>query len=132
MVSERLKSAWSFQMAKKELANLARLATVSDVSAFSEEESGKVYAVKVKNTEEEKTLDFVTLQNVVGKSKLKSNDFTLEVTDDMIRFKGYGEGNGVGLCLHSAAILAKKGFDARQILAELFSDTALEKKKPES
>jgi stage II sporulation protein D len=130
MVSERLKSAWSFQMAKKEIANLAKLAAISDISTFSEEESGKVYAVNVKSSSGERTLDFATLQNVVGKEKLKSNDFTVEVTDDSVRFKGYGEGSGIGLCLHSASLMAKKGLNAKQILAELFSDTSLEKMPP--
>ena len=132
MVSERLKSAWSFQMAKKELEHLAHLANISTVSTHSEENSGKVRAIQVKsNDSEERVLNFETLQNVVGKAKLKSNDFTLEINQDMVKFKGYGEGDGVGLCLHSAQILSKKGFNARQILGELFSDTSLQKTKPE-
>jgi len=127
MESERLKSAWSFQIAKDQLAKLAKLAQVSSVSAFSEKHSGKVYAVKIDNEKEGKTVDFFELQKALGKSKLKSNDFTIEVLDNTVRFKGYGEGNGVGLCLHSAGLMAKQGLNAKEILSKFFPEANLEK-----
>jgi stage II sporulation protein D len=127
MEAERLKSSWSFQMSKQEFASLAKLAKVSNISVFSEKESGKVYAVKLENDSTTKTMDFFTLQNIVGKSKLKSNDFTMEVLDQSIKFKGFGIGNGVGLCLHTARLMAKQGLDAKKILSQFFNDTQVEK-----
>ncbi len=127
MEAERLKSSWSFQMSKQEFANLAKLAKVSNISVFAEKESGKVYAVKLGDELATKTMDFFTLQNIVGKSKLKSNDFTMEVTDQSVKFKGFGVGNGVGLCLHTAKIMAKQGYDAKKILSQFFTDTQVEK-----
>ncbi len=127
MEAERLKSAWSFQVAKDQLATIAKLAQVSSASAFSEKGSGKVYAVKINDGSNIKTLDFFALQEALGKNKLKSNDFTIEVLDNAIRFKGYGEGNGVGLCLHSATLMAKQGLDAKTILSKFFEEASLEK-----
>ena len=127
MESERLRSGWSFHVDKEELAKVVHLAAISSMSVFSEKESGKVYAIKVGSEEKAKTLDFFTLQNALGKSKLKSNDFTIEVLDNSVKFKGYGQGNGVGLCLYSATLMAKQGLDAKRILAEFFADTQLEK-----
>lgn len=129
MESERLKSSWSFQVSKQELANLAHLNKLANVSVFSEKESGKVYAVKMSDEAGTKTIDFATLQKALGKAKLKSNDFTMEVLDQAIRFKGFGEGNGVGLCLHTARLMAKQGLDAKKILSQFFTDTSLEKVK---
>lgn len=129
MESERLKSAWSFQISKAELANLAHLAHVSRLSTFSEKESGKVYAVKMGTDEETKTIDFFTLQNTLGTSKLKSNDFTVEILENAIRFKGYGKGDGVGLCLHSATLMAKQNLSAQDILAKFYPEASLEKVK---
>lgn len=129
MESERLKSCWSFQVSKKELANLAHLDKLANVSVFSEKESGKVYAVKMSDEAVTKTLDFATLQKALGKAKLKSNDFTMEVLDQAIRFKGFGAGDGVGLCLHTARLMAKQGLDAKKILSQFFTDTSLEKVK---
>lgn len=127
MESERQRSGWSFQVDKEELAKIVHLAAVSSMSVFSEKESGKVYAIKVGNDDKAKTLDFFTLQNALGKSKLKSNDFTIEIFDNSVKFKGYGQGNGVGLCLYSATLMAKQGLDAKRILSEFFADTTLEK-----
>jgi stage II sporulation protein D len=127
MEGERLKSAWSFQLAKDQLAKIAKLANVSSMSTFAEKTSGKVYAVKIDNGPEVKTIDFFALQEAVGKSKLKSNDFSVEVLDNAIRFKGYGQGNGVGLCLHTADLMAKQGLDAKAILSKFFEEASLEK-----
>lgn len=127
MESERMKSSWSFQLSKQELANLAKIAKVSNIAVFSEKDSGKVYAVKMSDDQTTKTMDFFTLQNIVGKTKLKSNDFTMEVLDQSIKFKGFGIGHGVGLCLHTAKLMAKQGFDAKKILSQFFVDTQIEK-----
>ncbi|MBS0628342.1 MAG: hypothetical protein JSS09_09035 [Verrucomicrobia bacterium] len=97
------------------------------MSAFSEKGSGKVYAVKINDGNDVKTLDFFDLQEALGKTKLKSNDFTIEVLDNVVRFKGYGQGNGVGLCLHSATLMAKQGLDAKTILSKFFEEASLEK-----
>lgn len=127
MESERLRSGWSFQVDKEELAKMVHVAAVSSLSVFSEKESGKVYAIKVGNDDKAKTLDFFTLQNALGESKLKSNDFTVEILDNSVKFRGYGQGNGVGLCLYSATLMAKQGLNAKRILSEFFADTTLEK-----
>jgi len=127
METERLKSSWSFQVSKQELAKIAQLAKVANIALFSEKDSGKVYAIKVSDDISTKTLDFSTLQTALGKAKLKSNDFTLEVLDQAIRFKGFGSGNGVGLCLHTARLMAKQGLDAKKILSQFFTGTTLEK-----
>ncbi len=127
MESERAKSGWSFQVPRSEFAKLAGFSSTSKISTFAEKESGKVYAIKIENDKNAKIVDFFTLQNYLGKTKLKSNDFTIEVLDQTVRIKGYGEGNGVGLCLHTADLMAKQGADAKRILSEFFGGTALEK-----
>ncbi|MBX9924589.1 MAG: SpoIID/LytB domain-containing protein [Rhabdochlamydiaceae bacterium] len=127
MESERMKSCWSFQVSKQELANLVKTAKVSNISVFSEKDSGKVYAVKISDQQNTKTLDFFSLQKALGESKLKSNDFTMEVQDQWIKFKGFGIGHGVGLCLHTARLMAKQGLDAKKILNQFFTGTELTK-----
>jgi stage II sporulation protein D len=127
MESERLKSAWSFQISKTDLADLAGLTSVSSLSVFSEKESGKVYAVKLGTEGNIKTLDFFALQKALGANKLKSNDFTVEVLENAIRFKGYGKGTGVGLCLRCAGLMAKQNLNAQDILAKFYPEASVEK-----
>jgi len=127
MESERSKSAWSFQIAKSQLAKIAHLVHISAITPFAEKRSGKVYAIRLDDQGNTATIDFFTLQNAMGKTKLKSNDFSVEILEDSVRFKGYGEGSGVGLCLHSAQLMAKKGMDAKAILMKFFPDAELMK-----
>ena len=58
---------------------------------------------------------------------MKSNDFQIQVTSDKVIFKGFGEGNGVGLCLFSANAMADKGEKAPKIMTSFFPETKLEK-----
>lgn len=127
MESERLKSAWSFQLPKQELASLLHVEELGSFTPCTEKKSGKVYAVKVRNKDEIKTIEFFSLQKMIGKEKLKSNDFTVEVANEVVRFSGYGEGFGVGLCIYAANMMAKQGLDAKRILSEFYSQTTLEK-----
>lgn len=127
METERMKSCWSFQVSKQELAKLIHVPQIASIALFSEKESGKVYAMKVSDDTLTKTIDFTTLQGSLGKNRLKSNDFELEVLDQTIRFKGFGVGNGIGLCLHTAELMAKKGLDAKKILHQFFEDATIEK-----
>ena len=59
----------------------------------------------------------------MGEGNLVSNDFKVKINKDKILFEGYGKGDGVGLCLFSAAKLAKSGELAPKILAQFFPKT---------
>lgn len=125
--SDRQKLGWSFTVSRDQLAHIAQLNKISKIALFSEKNSGKVYAVKLSDGDSTQDVDFFTLQKALGEQKLKSNDFTLEVKDDAVTFKGYGQGHGTGLCLYSAGLMAKQGQDAARILATFFPGTKLEK-----
>jgi len=127
MEAERQKSSWSFQITKQELASLLDLPEISSMSLFTDKESGKVYAVKMSYAQGSKQLDFQKLQQALSAKKLKSNDFTVEETSHFFRFQGFGSGLGIGLCLHTADIMAKKGLDAKRILESCFADAQIEK-----
>lgn len=125
--ADRQKFGWSFTTTREQLAKIASLHKVAKISLFSEKHSGKVYAVKLSDGQETKDVDFFQFQKALGTNKLKSNDFTLEVKGDLVTFKGYGEGPGVGLCLHTTQVMAQKGMDADKILSSFFPGTKIEK-----
>jgi hypothetical protein len=55
---------------------------------------------------------------ILGWHVIKSNDFTVERRGSgSFEFQGRGLGHGVGLCQWGAAELARRGLDAREILA---------------
>jgi len=126
---DREQHRWMFAIPKAALAKTANLSNITAVDLYLAHNSDKVYAVKLSNGSEANDVDFFTLQKVLGSQKLKSTDFTVALKGDQLVFSGYGEGPGVGLCLYSAAALARKGENASQILSRFFPDTQLEKMK---
>jgi len=100
---------------------------VTGLELFIEDESKKVYAIRVHDGSRHQDIDFFTLQNGLSKETLLSNDFTVSLQGNLAIFDGYGEGCGVGLCLYSASHMAKRGDDAPNILATFFPFSHLEK-----
>ena len=125
--SDRQKMGWSFSIDKDELAKISQVSQVSQISLFSDKSSGKVYALKIGDGHDSRQMDFLMLQKSLGESKLKSNDFTIDVKGEEITFKGYGKGLGTGLCLYSAELMAKQGQDALKILNTFFPGVKVEK-----
>ncbi len=128
-LKDRDHSQWSCALPKSLLAQATDLPNISGVDLYVAPQSEKVYAVKVSGETMVKDYDFSTFQRIVGKNKLRSNDFKIQVKGDEIVFTGYGDGPGVGLCLYSAKVLAERGEKAPKILSDFFPETRLEKVK---
>ena len=123
---DREKHAWKFSISKKDLAKALGAVKVHEFDLYQDGKSHKIYGARLKDNDHVLQFDFVKLQHALGPSRLKSNDFTLEANDTELIFKGFGEGNGVGLCLFSANAMADKGDKAPKILASFFPETQLE------
>ena len=123
---DRQKHVWTFSISKKELAKALGAVKVNEFDLYQDEKSQKVYGARLKDNDDVIQLDFAKLQTALGAARLKSNDFTLEANGDELIFKGFGEGNGVGLCLYSASAMSDKGDKAPKILASFFPDAKLE------
>ena len=123
----RARHHWSFSVPKTTLAKIAKTNRVTGLDLFVENESKKVYAIKVHDGTRSVDLDFFVLQEGVGKENLLSNDFTVSLQGNSAIFDGYGEGCGVGLCLYSAGFMSKRGDTAPDILATFFPFSHLER-----
>ena len=117
---DKEESRWTYSLSKGQLANIVKTSKMTKIDLFSDKESSKVYAIRVHNGKAFQDIDFFNLQNAIGDTKLKSNEFTVKVKGDQIVFDGYGEGHGVGLCLYSAAKMSGKGLKAKDILTAFF------------
>lgn len=124
---ERQQHAWNFSISRQDLAKALGAVKISAFDLYTDEKSQKVYGARLSEGFRIQQFDFTKLQAALGNTRLKSNDFTVQTAGDMIIFRGFGEGNGVGLCLFSAGALADKGEKAPQILASFFPETELEK-----
>lgn len=126
---DRDKHSWAFSISKQDLAKALGAVKVNEIDLYQDHTSHKVYGARVKDGTQAVQVDFTKLQTALSPTKLKSNDFIVEVHGDQIQFKGFGEGSGVGLCLFSASAMADKGEKATKILETFFPETKLERKR---
>lgn len=117
--------AWTFSISKQDLAKALGAVKVSEFSLYQDEKSKKIYGARLKEDSKAHQFDFTQLQKALGNTRLKSNDFQVQMTGDKIIFKGVGEGCGVGLCLFSAGAMSDKGEKAPKILAAFFPEAKL-------
>jgi len=122
---DREKSAWKISFTKKELSALLNSSSLSSISLFKAKGTNKVYALRLSTQSGPFNLDFFAFQKALGKKSLPSNDFSVEMGKKGIIFTGYGEGNGVGLCLKSAHRLAEKNEPCPKILQRHFPGAQL-------
>jgi len=121
----RQDSKWTYQITKKAMAKQLGLSAVKSIEVFVDQPSGKSYGLRIKDESELHDIDFLTLQEKLGKEHILSSDFSVSVKEDAVLFTGYGRGHGVGLCLYSASALAQNGENAVKILAKFFPETYL-------
>lgn len=121
----RQESKWTYQIGKKTLAHLFNVSQIKSLELFVDQPSSKVYGLRIKDGVESHDVDFLTLQEKLGSSHLKSSDFTVALKDESVVFTGFGKGHGVGLCLYSANALAQNGENAVKILSKFFPETYL-------
>ena len=123
----RKDTRWSLTIDTQELAKVVKTNRVTGMDLFVDHVSGKVYATRLHDGTHTEDVDFVALQEKLGKDNLKSNDFNVSIKGNIALFEGYGEGNGVGLCLYSASQMAERGDEAPAILSIFFPNTSIEK-----
>ncbi|MGE0198827.1 MAG: SpoIID/LytB domain-containing protein [Simkaniaceae bacterium] len=123
----RSDSHWSLTLDTQELAKVVKTNRVTGMDLFVDHFSGKVYAARIHDGAHTEDISFQDLQKALGKEKLKSNEFTVNIKGNVAAFEGYGVGPGVGLCLFSAKQMAERGDTAPQILQMFFPHTQLEK-----
>ncbi len=126
---DRDKHAWAFTISKQDLAKALGAVKVSEIDLYQDPKSNKVYGARIKDENQSHQFEFTKLQTALSPTKLKSNDFTVQIQGDTVQFKGFGEGTGVGLCLFSAGAMADKGEKAPKILEAFFPETKLERKR---
>ncbi|QVL56711.1 MAG: SpoIID/LytB domain-containing protein [Simkaniaceae bacterium] len=123
----RKDTRWSLTIDTQELAKVVKTNRVTGMDLFVDHTSGKVYATRLHDGSHTEDINFATLQEKLGKDKLKSNDFNVSIKGNIALFEGYGQGNGVGLCLYSASQMAERGDEAPAILSMFFPNTSIEK-----
>jgi stage II sporulation protein D len=125
----REKRAWTHIISKSSFAKALGMTKIAKADLYLDKESGKAYGLKVSDGSKSRDIDFLKLQKIVGKEKLRSNDFTIELKGEKVIFSGFGEGMGVGLCLYSAEQMIKHGEGTTKILAAFFPGAKIDNRR---
>lgn len=88
------------------------------IKILSYTESGRVKTIKIGTKE----ISGVEARKVFG---LKSNNFTVEINGDNIKFSVIGYGHGVGLSQSGSDVLAKQGYLAEDIIKYYFNNVEI-------
>lgn len=124
---ERESNRWKCTLSTKELSEILELNDIQTVDLYQDSQSKKVYGIRFSDTHKISELSFFKFQELIGKNRILSNDFTVHIVKDYVLFTGYGKGCGVGLCLFSADEMAKLGDSAPYILSNFYPTTTLVK-----
>ncbi|KPK31999.1 MAG: hypothetical protein AMS24_05130 [Chlamydiae bacterium SM23_39] len=120
---DKKESFWSFSIPIKKFNDIFKIEKIEEIKLFQEKESKKIYAIRIKEKDTIKDINFFTFQKKLGKENIKSNDFSVIIDENKIIFEGYGIGHGVGICLYSATAIAQNGKDAATILHKFYPNT---------
>jgi len=81
-------------------------------------ESGRVKKIRIGNKE----LSGIDARKLFG---LKSNNFSIEIIGEKIKFFVIGYGHGVGLSQSGSDVLAKNGYNYKDIIKYYFKDVEI-------
>lgn len=123
---DRVIKEWQCSVSTAWLASFVGFEDITAVDLFADPFSKKVYSLRLRNGQESKEIDFFALQEEMGAGQLLSSDFTAEVEEGNVLFRGYGVGHGVGICLYSAKQMETSGKSAREILENFYPDAHLQ------
>ncbi|MCX8022194.1 MAG: SpoIID/LytB domain-containing protein [Syntrophorhabdaceae bacterium] len=131
---------WKVEYRREEIEGLIEEKTGIDIGELIElipvkrGPSGRIYSLKVTGSKKEiKVGKELEIRRILSKSHLLSSAFTIKHAYDRrgklekVTLFGGGWGHGVGLCQIGAAVMAKRGFNAEEILSHYFSGTKIEK-----
>ena len=125
---------WKVVYTKQQLADILKrrsgydFGEILEIIPLKRGVSGRISYLKIVGT---KTTVVVgkelEIRKWLSESHLYSSAFIVEKKDSCFIFYGAGWGHGVGLCQIGAAVMSKKGYDYRQILAHYYKNTEIQK-----
>ena len=101
------------------LLNISKNVTITDIKRSS---TNRIVSLTINNQEFSGT-------DIRKKLNLRSTDMDFEITEDKIIITTRGYGHGVGLSQYGANLMAKNGYNYKQILEHYYSGVELSKIK---
>jgi len=133
---------WKARLSYKEIENRLNkyginVKGIRSVTEGSRDKSGRLKAIKIKDTTGGKKIPCFKFRLAVGPNTIRSTNFTVKNAAKDAVFSGTGWGHGVGMCQWGAFGMAKRRINYKKILeyyypgARITSYEKLSREKPE-
>jgi len=121
---------WKMRISRKEfLKRLGSAAGSIDALAAVEvvdrNRSGRVRSMRLVGADGEVTLTGKELRSHLGANRLRSLNFTVELSKRQLLFQGFGWGHGVGFCQWGAYGMSRRNQKADEIIEHYFPGTQI-------
>jgi SpoIID/LytB domain protein len=125
---------WRVEYSRQELEEIFREKSDFDFGILKEivplrrGPSGRISRLKIVGSKKSMIVGKeLEIRRWLSRSHLYSSAFVVTVEGERFIFRGAGWGHGVGLCQIGAAVMAKQGFSAEEILKHYFRGTEIKK-----
>lgn len=104
-----------------------KMSDITSIKIMGRNTSGRIKSLEFKGREGSLVINGKEFRDIMGPNNLRSNNYTLEIRQDKVIFRGFGWGHGVGMCQWGAYYMASKGYTAEQILLYYYPGAKLER-----
>ncbi|MGH7740354.1 MAG: SpoIID/LytB domain-containing protein [bacterium] len=101
---------------------------VTGFQVLSRDDSGRIAMLGIRDSEGSlKIMKANAFRMALGPDLIRSTRFEVQIKNDQAYFKGLGWGHGVGMCQEGACGMARKGYNAYEIIRHYYRDVLVEK-----
>lgn len=124
----RWKKKVTLQDIEKALKNGGfKVSVIKAIRIIDRDVSGRITDLEIISHNGKITLSGNRFRLGVGPNIIRSTNFTVEVKKGKAYFQGFGWGHGVGMCQWGAFFMARKGFNAEEILSYYYPQSRIKK-----
>lgn len=103
------------------------ISDIKDIVIASYNSSGRIEKLNIQTSNGTLEISGKDFRQVIGPNIIRSNNFKVSVTDDMVGFEGTGWGHGVGFCQWGAYFMSRRGYTYDQILSFYYPGASISK-----
>ena len=102
-----------------------KVGSIKSIEIADRNVSGRITALEIISTRGGLRVGANRFRLAVGPNIIRSTNFTVQIKNRQAYFDGQGWGHGVGMCQWGAFFMARKGFNAGQILGYYYPESQL-------
>ena len=99
-----------------------KVGLIKSIEIVDRDVSGRITDLEITSTRGRIKLSANHFRLAIGPNIIRSTNFKLEIKKRRGYFEGYGWGHGVGMCQWGSFFMAKRGFNAEQILGYYYPE----------